>query len=48
VLLVGFLLRKISQKLLRDEYFGGKRNTANGTSWKDTDYSFISPYAVWH
>jgi hypothetical protein len=36
VLFVGFSLRKTLQKLLRDEYFGGEHNTANGTFYEQT------------
>jgi hypothetical protein len=40
---VGFFIQKTLQKLHRDEYFGGKRNSlsrsfgkASGTLWTDT------------
>ena len=38
LLFVGFPLRKTLQKLLRNEYFGGKRNIVNGTLRTDTIY----------
>jgi len=36
VAFVRFFEQKTSKKHNRDEYFGGKRNDANGALWTDT------------
>ncbi len=37
VAFVWFFEQKTNKKHNRDEYFGGKRNAASGTLWKDTN-----------
>ncbi len=46
VAFVRFFEQKTIKKHNRDEYFGGKRNDANGTLWTDTKLNVVPIFFV--